>query len=66
MCCVRVRVFLLDDHDLVREGIRMLLESDDDIEVVGEAATAGQALTRIPLAKPDVAIRRAAGGGQRH
>ena len=56
MCCVTVRVFLLDDHELVREGIRTLLESDADIEVVGEAATADQALTRIPLAKPDVAI----------
>jgi two-component system, NarL family, response regulator DevR len=51
-----IRVFLLDDHELVREGIRTLLESDDDIEVVGEAATAAEALTRIPLAKPDVAI----------
>ncbi len=51
-----VRVFLLDDHELVREGIRTLLESDPDIEVVGEAATARDALTRIPLAKPDVAI----------
>jgi DNA-binding NarL/FixJ family response regulator len=51
-----IRVFLLDDHDLVREGIRSLLESDDEIEVVGEAGTAVDALTRVPLAKPDVAI----------
>ena len=51
-----IRVFLLDDHELVREGIRTLLESDEDIEVVGEAGTAQDALTRIPLAKPDVAI----------
>ena len=51
-----IRVFLLDDHELVREGIRSLLESDEDIEVVGEAGTAAEALTRIPLAKPDVAI----------
>jgi two-component system response regulator DevR len=51
-----IRVFLLDDHELVREGIRSLLESDGDIEVVGEAATAVEALTRIPLANPDVAI----------
>jgi DNA-binding NarL/FixJ family response regulator len=41
---------------LVREGIRSLLETDDDIEVVGEAATAAEALVRVPLAKPDVAI----------
>ena len=51
-----IRVFLLDDHEVVREGIRLLLESDDDIEVVGEAATAAEALERIPLAQPDVAI----------
>ncbi len=51
-----IRVFLLDDHEVVREGIRLLLESDDEIEVVGEAATAAEAMERIPLAKPDVAI----------
>ncbi len=51
-----IRVFLLDDHELVREGIRGLLESDDEIEVVGEASTADEALTRASLAKPDVAI----------
>ena len=49
-------MFLLDDHELVRDGIRLLLESDDDIEVVGEAATATEAMERIPLAKPDVAL----------
>jgi DNA-binding NarL/FixJ family response regulator len=53
---VAIRVFLLDDHELVREGIRSLLQGDEEIEVVGEAATAAEALTRIPLAKPDVAI----------
>jgi two-component system, NarL family, response regulator DevR len=53
---VPIRVFLVDDHELVREGIRSLLESADDIEVVGEASTAAEALSRIPLAKPDVAI----------
>jgi two-component system, NarL family, response regulator DevR len=51
-----IRVFLLDDHELVREGIRSLLESDEDIAVVGEASTAAEALTRIPLSNPDVAI----------
>jgi DNA-binding NarL/FixJ family response regulator len=53
---VTIRVFLLDDHELVREGIRALLESDEDIEVVGEASTGAEALVRVPLAKPDVAI----------
>jgi DNA-binding NarL/FixJ family response regulator len=56
MGVVTIRVFLLDDHELVREGIRSLLEVDEEIEVVGEAATAAQAMNRIPLAKPDVAI----------
>jgi DNA-binding NarL/FixJ family response regulator len=56
MGAVTIRVFLLDDHELVREGVRSLLESDDEIEVVGEAGTAADALTRAPLAKPDVAI----------
>lgn len=51
-----IRVFLLDDHELVREGIRALLESDPNIEVVGEAATGAQAVTRVPLCSPDVAI----------
>jgi two-component system, NarL family, response regulator DevR len=51
-----IRVFLLDDHELVREGIRSLLEGDEEIDVVGEAGTAAEALARIPLAKPDVAI----------
>jgi two-component system, NarL family, response regulator DevR len=51
-----IRVFLLDDHELVREGIRGLLESDEEIEVVGDASTGAEALTRVPLAKPDVAI----------
>jgi two-component system response regulator DevR len=53
---VAIRVFLLDDHELVREGIRSLLESDDEIEIVGEASTGEEALTRAPLARPDVAI----------
>jgi two-component system response regulator DevR len=56
MIAVAIRVFLVDDHELVREGIRSLLESDDGLEVVGEAATAADALIRIPLANPDVAI----------
>jgi len=53
---VTIRVFLLDDHELVREGIRSLLESDGEIEVVGEASTGADALARVPAANPDVAI----------
>ncbi len=51
-----IRVFLLDDHEVVRTGLRALLETEDDIEVVGEAGTVADALNRIPLARPDVAI----------
>ncbi len=51
-----IRVFLLDDHEVVRSGIRALLESEGGIEVVGEAATAREAISRIPPTKPDVAI----------
>ena len=51
-----VRVFLLDDHEIVRRGVRELLESAGDIEVVGEAGTAAQALERVPLSSPDVAV----------
>ena len=49
-------MFLLDDHEVVRAGLRALLEPEEDIEVVGEAGTAEEALVRIPLAAPDVAI----------
>ncbi len=51
-----VRVFLLDDHEVVRRGVRELLEVEDDLEVVGEAGTAEEALARIPVTSPDVAI----------
>jgi two-component system response regulator DevR len=51
-----IRVFLLDDHEVVREGVRALLEGAPDIEVVGEAATVAEALARIPACRPDVAI----------
>ncbi|WP_337061474.1 response regulator transcription factor [Kineococcus sp. G2] len=51
-----VRVFLLDDHEIVRRGLRELLESEGDLEVVGEASTAAEALRRIPAVRPDVAV----------
>jgi len=50
------RVFLLDDHEVVRRGLRELLESEDDLEVVGEAGTAEEALGRIPATRPDIAV----------
>jgi two-component system response regulator DevR len=51
-----VRVFLLDDHEIVRRGIVDLLEGASGLEVVGEAATAAEALHRIPAVRPDVAV----------
>jgi two-component system response regulator DevR len=53
---VSIRVFLLDDHEIVRRGLRELLESTDDIEVVGESGSAKEAARRIPSLRPDVAI----------
>lgn len=51
-----ITVFVLDDHELVRRGLLELLEFEDDITVVGEAATVEQARSRIPSLRPDVAI----------
>jgi DNA-binding NarL/FixJ family response regulator len=51
-----VRVFLLDDHDIVRRGLAHLFEAAGDIQVVGEAGTAELALSRIPPTRPDVAL----------
>jgi two-component system response regulator DevR len=51
-----LRVFLLDDHEVVRAGARVMIEAEGDIEVVGEAATAAEALRRLPAARPDVAV----------
>jgi two-component system, NarL family, response regulator DevR len=53
---VSIRVFLLDDHEIVRAGLRSLFETDDEFVVVGEAATAAEALDRIPATRPHVAI----------
>ena len=51
-----IRVYLLDDHEVVRRGIRELLESEPDIVVVGESGSAQEAARRIPAARPHVAI----------
>ncbi len=51
-----VRVFLLDDHEIVRAGLTRLFERAGDIEIVGEAGTAAAGLSRIPPTRPDVAL----------
>ncbi|MEU8470051.1 response regulator transcription factor [Streptomyces sp. NPDC029006] len=51
-----IRVFLLDDHEVVRRGVHDLLDDEEDITVAGEAATAEQALARVPALRPDVAV----------
>lgn len=56
MAGVALRVFVLDDHAVVRRGLRELLEAEGDITVVGDAGTARAATTQIPLARPDVAV----------
>jgi two-component system, NarL family, response regulator DevR len=52
----QITVFLLDDHELVRRGVRELLEAESDIKVVGEASTEAQAVGRVHALDPDVAI----------
>jgi two-component system response regulator DevR len=51
-----IRVFLLDDHEIVRRGVAELISAEPDLEVVGEAGTAAEALRRIPAAHPHVAV----------
>jgi DNA-binding NarL/FixJ family response regulator len=61
-----ISVFLLDDHEVVRTGLRMVIDAEDDMTVVGEAGSAAEALERIPAIRPDVAIldvRLPDGGG---
>ncbi len=52
----KIRVFLLDDHEVVRRGVAELLQSEGDIKVIGEAGTCAQALAQIPTLEVDVAI----------
>ncbi|WUH89509.1 response regulator transcription factor [Streptomyces sp. NBC_00433] len=51
-----IRVFLVDDHEVVRRGVHDLLDAEPDIEVVGEADSAGHAMARGPALRPDVAV----------
>src|SRR3954470_10069946 len=51
-----VRIFLVDDHEVVRRGVRDMLEAEDDFEVVGEAGSVEEALARAGAVAPDVAV----------
>jgi DNA-binding NarL/FixJ family response regulator len=53
---VNTRIFLVDDHEIVRRGVADLFEDEPDLEIVGEAATVAEALARIPSADVDVAV----------
>src|SRR5690349_19251218 len=52
----QIKVFLLDDHEIVRRGVQEVLEAEPDITVVGQAGTAASGLARIPALRPDVAV----------
>ena len=56
MADARTRIFLLDDHEIVRRGLRDLFDAEDDFEVVGESGSAAEAERRIPALRPDVAV----------
>ena len=56
MTATKIKVFLLDDHEVVRQGLRVLLEAAGDIEVIGESGSAEEAAHRIPALRPDVAV----------
>jgi DNA-binding NarL/FixJ family response regulator len=51
-----IRVFLLDDHEIVRRGVAELLSAEPDLDVVGEGSTAAEAIARVPALRPDVAV----------
>ncbi len=55
-CLVPVRVLLVDDHEVVRRGLREMLDDEDDIQVVAEAGGVQEAVTRASFAKPDIAV----------
>src|SRR6476469_6972312 len=52
----KITIYLLDDHEVVRQGLRAMLEASGRVEVIGESASAEEATSRIPALKPDVAV----------
>ncbi len=53
---MKIRLLLVDDHQVVRSGLRMLLSNESDVEIVGEAGTAREALEKVKLLKPNVVL----------
>jgi DNA-binding NarL/FixJ family response regulator len=53
---MKIRIFLVDDHSVLRDGLRALLESAEDMEVIGEASDGREALRGIESLKPDIAV----------
>ena len=53
---MKIRLLLVDDHKVVRVGLRMMLESEPDIEIAGEAESATEALNRVMVLEPDVIL----------
>lgn len=53
---MKIRLFLVDDHQVVRTGLRMLLDNEEDVEIVGEAGTAREAMAAVDKIKPDVVL----------
>lgn len=51
-----LRIFLVDDHEVVRRGVADLLDAEDDLDIVGEAGSVAEALVRIPAVAPDIAV----------
>jgi DNA-binding NarL/FixJ family response regulator len=51
-----IRLLIADDHPVVRDGLRGMVAAEQDLEVVGEAATGGEALALVPRVRPDVAL----------
>ena len=51
-----VKVFLVDDHEVVRRGLIDMLSADPELEVIGEAGSVAQAMAQIPAMNPDVAV----------
>jgi DNA-binding NarL/FixJ family response regulator len=52
----KIRVLVADDHTIVREGVRLLLEAQPDIQVVGEAADGQEAIARVRQLNPDLVL----------